>query len=207
MGLYRREGTCSWPLETPAEPAARYFSRTTPTNTSFLRIYLIQFPNEMSTHPTTENLKYFRDEINEVKIAMLTTYNAARGFNSRPMGTADVDAEGNIWFFTNEHSEKASEISVENSISLTYSDPKNHTYLSIIGEAEFVDDRTLMGKLWNPFVSAFFPGGLDDPALILLKITPTDAEYWDSDTSSMVVLFTMLKAGITGHRADGTIEM
>ncbi|TFF39290.1 pyridoxamine 5'-phosphate oxidase family protein [Mucilaginibacter psychrotolerans] len=165
----------------------------------------------MSTHPTTENLKYLRNEINEVKTAMLTTYNAARGFSSRPMGTADVDAEGNIWFFTNEHSEKASEISVENSVSLTYSDPKNHTYLSIIGEAVLVDDKAKMKELWNPFVKSFFPEGLEDPELMLLKITPTDAEYWDSGSSSMVVLFNMLKAVVTGHRADvgrhGTIEL
>jgi general stress protein 26 len=156
----------------------------------------------MSVHPTTESLKYFRDEINEVKTAMLTTYNAGRGFSSRPMGTADVDDEGNIWFFTNEHSEKASEISVENTISLTYSDPKNHTYLSIIGEAELVDDKAKMKELWNPFIKAFFPEGLDDPELMLLKITPTDAEYWDSDSSSMVVLFNMLKAAVTGKRYD-----
>ena len=156
----------------------------------------------MSVHPTTESLKYFQDEINEVKTAMLTTYNAGKGFSSRPMGTADVDAEGNIWFFTNENSEKASEISVENTISLTYSDPKNHTYLSIIGEAELVDDKAKMKALWNPFVQAFFPAGLDDPKLTLLKITPTDAEYWDSSSSSMVVLFNMLKAVVTGKRSD-----
>jgi general stress protein 26 len=156
----------------------------------------------MSEHPTTESLKYFRDEINEVKTAMLTTYNPDKGFSSRPMGTADVDDEGNIWFFTSEHSEKASEISVENTISLTYSDPKNHTYLSIMGEAEFVDDKAKMKELWNPFVKAFFPEGLNDPKLILLKIIPTDAEYWDSSSSSMVVLFNMLKAVVSGKRYD-----
>ncbi len=156
----------------------------------------------MSEQSKTESLKYFRDEINEVKTAMLTTYNSERGFSSRPMGTADVDAEGNIWFFTNEYSAKASEISVENTISLTYSDPKNHTYLSIIGEAEFVDDKAKMKELWNPFVKAFFPEGLDDPKLTLLKITPTDAEYWDSDSSSMVVLFNVLKSAVTGKRYD-----
>lgn len=156
----------------------------------------------MSEHPTTESLKYFRNEINEVKTAMLTTYTPDKGFSSRPMGTADVDEEGNIWFFTNEYSEKASEISVENTVSLTYSDPKNHTYLSIMGEAEFVHDMAKMEQLWNPFVKAFFPEGLDDPKLTLLKITPTDAEYWDSNSSSMVVLFNMLKAVVTGKRYD-----
>jgi general stress protein 26 len=156
----------------------------------------------MSEQSKAESLKYFRDEINEVKTAMLTTYDSGKGFTSRPMATADVDAEGNVWFFTNEYSHKASQISVENTISLTYSDPKNHTYLSILGEAELVDDKAKMKALWSPFVQAFFPQGLDDPKLTLLKITPTDAEYWDSSSSSMVVLFNMLKAVVTGKRYD-----
>lgn len=157
---------------------------------------------EMSNWSKTETVKYLQDKIKEVRTAMLTTYNSDKGFSSRPMGTADVDDEGNIWFFTNEYSEKASEISVENTVSLTYSDPKDHTYLSIVAEAELVDDKAKMKELWNPFINAFFPQGMDDPKITLLKITPTDAEYWDSSSSSMVVLFNMLKAVVTGKRYD-----
>ena len=156
----------------------------------------------MSDWSRTESLQYLQDKIKEVRTAMLTTYNEEKGFNSRPMGTADVDADGNIWFFTNEYSPKVSEISVENTVSLTYSDPKNHTYLSIVAEASLVDDKEKMKALWNPFVQAFFPKGLDDPKLTLLKIQPTDAEYWDSNSSSMVVLFNMFKAAITGNQYD-----
>ncbi|TSD66687.1 pyridoxamine 5'-phosphate oxidase family protein [Inquilinus sp. KBS0705] len=156
----------------------------------------------MSDWSKTESLKYFRDKIKEVKTAMLTTYSREKGFNSRPMGTADVDEQGNIWFFTDEYSPKVSEISVENTVSLTYSDSDNHTYLSIVAEATVVEDREKMKELWNPFVKAFFPKGLDDPKLTLLKVEPTDVEYWDSSSSSMVVLFNMLKAAVTGKQYD-----
>src|SRR6478609_5472011 len=117
----------------------------------------------MSDWYKTESLQYLQDKIKEVRTAMLTTYSEEKGFHSRPMGTADVDSEGNIWFFTNEFSPKVSEISVENTVSLTYSDPKDHTYLSIVAEAAIVDDKEKMKELWNPFIKAFFPKGLDDP--------------------------------------------
>jgi general stress protein 26 len=156
----------------------------------------------MSDWSKTESLNYLQDKIKEVRTAMLTTYNPEKGFSSRPMGTADVDDEGNIWFFTNEYSSKVSDISVENTISLTYSDPKNHTYLSIVAEASLVDDKAKMKELWNPFIQAFFPKGLDDPKLTLIKLKPSDAEYWDSSSSSMVVLFNMLKATVTGKQYD-----
>jgi general stress protein 26 len=149
-----------------------------------------------------ESLQYLRDKVKEVKTAMLTTYSEDKGFHSRPMGTADIDDDGNIWFFTDEFSTKANEISIENTVSLTYADTHNHTYLSINGDAELVDDREKMKALWNPFVKAFFPKGVDDPKLILLKITPADAEYWDSSSSSMVVLFNILKAAVTGTQYD-----
>ncbi|CAN5211614.1 pyridoxamine 5'-phosphate oxidase family protein [soil metagenome] len=156
----------------------------------------------MNNWSRAESLQYFQEKIKDVKTAMLTTYNDGKGFSSRPMGTADVDDEGNIWFFTNEYSPKLSEISVENTVSLTYSDPNNHTYLSILGEASVVHDEAKMNELWNPFVKAFFPQGLDDPKLTLLKIAPTDAEYWDSSSSSMIVLFNIIKAAVTGKRYD-----
>lgn len=149
-----------------------------------------------------ESLKYFKDKVKEVRTAMLTTYNQDKGFHSRPMGTADVDDEGCIWFFTDEYSPKATEISKENAVSLTYADTHNQTYLSVLGEASFVDDKSKMKELWNPFVKAFFPQGIDDPNLTLLKISPTGAEYWDSSSSKMVVLFNMLKAAVTGTVYD-----
>ena len=124
----------------------------------------------MNNWSQTESLQYLQEKIKEVKTAMLTTYNAEKGFHSRPMGTADVDNEGNIWFFTNEYSPKASEISVENTVSLTYSDPANHTYLSIIAEASIVDDKAKMKELWNPFIKAFFPEGLEDFTQLVVPI-------------------------------------
>lgn len=156
----------------------------------------------MGNWSKTESLKYLQEKVKEVKTAMLTTYTAENGFSSRPMGTADIDENGDIWFFTNEYSPKASEISVENTVSLTYSDGANNTYLSLVAEASLVDDKAKMKELWNPFVQAFFPEGIDDPKLTLLKVSPTDAEYWDSNSSSMVVLFNMLKAVVTGKQYD-----
>lgn len=149
-----------------------------------------------------ESLKYLKDKIEGIRTAMLTTYNDDSGFHSRPMGTADVDEEGNIWFFTNNFSAKTDEVEVKHSISLTYTDISNHTYISIAGQALLVDDKAKMKELWNPFVKAFFPKGLDDQKLILIKVEPTDAEYWDSSSSSMVLLFNILKAVVTGKQYD-----
>lgn len=165
----------------------------------------------MSTAPKSDQIKFLKDKIEDVRIAMLVTVNANHEIHSRPMGTAEVDEEGNIWFFTNEFSPKVSEISHENKVVLAYSNPSNNTYLSIKGTASLVDDKEKMKKLWNPIIKAFFPDGIDDPKLTLLKIDTEEAEYWDSNSSKMVVGFQMLKAVITGGRYNqgdhGKIEL
>lgn len=150
---------------------------------------------------TQDNIKTLKGLVDEVKIAMLCTSHGEQ-LRSRPMSTAQFDEEGNIWFFTNEHSGKTDELEGNHQICLAYSSPSKNTYISITGEARIVNDWQKMKELYNPAINAWFPKGLDDPNLALLKVTPLEAEYWDSSSSKMVTLFQMAKAIITGQKYD-----
>ena len=149
-----------------------------------------------------EHVHFLKTKVDNIRTAMLTTFTKAHGFHCRPMGTAEIDASGDIWFFTNEYSAKAREISLDNKVNVTYSDSGTNTYLSIKGHAHLIDDKEKMKTLWNPYIQAFFPDGLGDPKLILLKIETSDLEYWDSSSSKIVVLFNMLKANLLGKQYD-----
>lgn len=149
-----------------------------------------------------ENIEKLRGMIDKIKSAMLTTYEVTGGYHSRPMGTAQVDVDGNIWFFTNEFSSKVAEISADNKVSLTYSDIANNVFISITGVAYIVDDHAKMKELWNPYVEAFFPDGIDDPKLALLRIDSEAAEYWDSSASKVAIIFKMLKSALTGKKFE-----
>lgn len=146
-----------------------------------------------------ENLKKLKELVDEVKIAMLCTSQKDH-LRSRPMSTAQFDDEGNIWFFTNEHSGKADELTENHQICLSYSFPSRNSYISISGDARIVSDWSKMKELYNPAIKAWFPKGLDDPDLALLKVTPHQAEYWDSSSSKMVILYQMAKAILTGQK-------
>jgi general stress protein 26 len=149
-----------------------------------------------------EHVHFLKLKVDNIRTAMLTTFTKVRGFHCRPMGTAEIDANGDIWFFTNEYSAKAKEISADNKVNVTYSDSGTNTYLSIKGHAHLIDDKDKMKALWNPYIQAFFPDGLGDPKLILLKVETSDMEYWDSSSSKIVVLFNMLKANLLGKQYD-----
>lgn len=145
-----------------------------------------------------KNIAILKEMAEKIRICMFNTINAD-GFHSRPMATAKIEDDGSLWFFTNEYSPKSKEISKDNEVNLAYSDPANNSYIYINGIAELIDDQTSKESYFSPFVKAWFPDGINDPHLILIKVTPNVAEYWDSNASKMVVAFHVLKAIVTGE--------
>lgn len=144
--------------------------------------------------------------VKEVNIAMLTTLSDNNEMCSRPMGTAQVDDNGDIWFFTKEYSDKAGEISQHKKVSVTYSDSGKNTYLAVTGHATVVDNKAKMKELWNPILKAWFPDGLNDPKIALLHISTEDALYWDSHSNKMVTMFRIAKAAITENKSSNIGE-
>src|SRR5215218_1653932 len=136
--------------------------------------------------PTEQKLKNseavdkFKQLVNDVNICMFTTIDDNLQLFSRPMVTVHVDDEGDAWFFTNEFSEKVTEISKDNSVHLVYSNPKHDIFFTVKGTCMVVLDRSKMAELWKPSMKAWFPDGIDDPKLCLLKVITDDAYYWNS---------------------------
>ena len=137
--------------------------------------------------------------IKDIKIAMLTTVDADGSLRSRPMATQSTDFDGDLWFFTRADSPKVDEVRRDEAVNLSYAAPAKQRYVSISGTARLVRDRAKAEELWNPLLKAWFPQGLDDPDLALLKVAVEKAEYWDSPSSTMVHLVGFVKALATGQ--------
>jgi general stress protein 26 len=125
-------------------------------------------------------LKTLNDKIKGVKFAMLTTIDQDGTLRSRPMAAQQHDSDGTLWFFTWADSEKVHEIQRDQQVNLTYAKPGDNSWVSVTGTAQLVRDPALMQTLWRPHLSAWFPKGLRDPNLALLKVTVAKAEFWDS---------------------------
>jgi general stress protein 26 len=94
------------------------------------------------------------------------------------------------------------EIEKDDRVCLGYSDPDDSTYVSISGRAEMSKDRAKMEELWSPILKAWFPEGLEDPNICLMKVTVEQAEYWEASSGKLVQLFGFIKALATGQEAD-----
>jgi len=147
------------------------------------------------------SIEKIRKLTEEIDFCMLTTIDAGH-MRSRPMSTQQTEFDGDLWFFTSDNTHKIDEIAKDNRVCAAYAKPASDTYVSISGRAEVVKDRAKMEELWSPILKAWFPDGLEDPHLCLLKVTAEQAEYWDSPSGKLVQLFGFVKAIATGEEAD-----
>ena len=63
-----------------------------------------------------------------------------------------------------------------------------------------MNDKQKIEELWSPVVKAWFPKGVDDPTLSLLKVETNEASYWDGKSNKFVVFFNIIKAIAKGER-------
>ena len=160
----------------------------------FLEPLLFKFSN-MEIH----DFKSIVGRIQDVKVGMFTTMCKDNQLRSRPMTTCEVEEEGFLWFFTSINSKLIDDLIEQDNVNISYTDINKNLFISIKGQAILVRSKTKIEKLWNPLAKAWFPKGLEDPELVLVKIQVTQAEIWDSGSSKIVILAKIIKAIVTGE--------
>jgi|SRR5690606_14194598 len=152
-------------------------------------------------HDRDEAIQKIRELTEGIDFCMLTTNDGAV-LRSRPMSTQQSDFDGDLWFFTSEDTRKVEEIEKDPHVAVAYSDPGKNRFVSVSGRASMLRDRAKMEELWSPVHKAWFPDGLEDPKLCLLKVEVEQAEYWEGSSSTLIQLFGMVKAIATGQEAS-----
>lgn len=148
-------------------------------------------------HENKTSVEKLKEMLEGIDFCMLTTIDGGQ-LRSRPMSTQQFEFDGDLWFFTRDNTHKADEVAKDPRVNVAYSKPDDNRYVSVSGTAEIVKDRAKMEELWSPILKAWFPDGLEDPHICLLKVGVEQAEYWDAPSSTIVQLFGMAKAFVTG---------
>jgi len=155
---------------------------------------------------TIENLskKEAIDKIRKIaedtRICMFTTKLEHIPLESRPMSTLRVDDEGNIWFFSDDISNKNFEIEQDARVQLFYGNPSKIEFMTIYGHAMITKDRDKINNLWHPMAKAWFTDK-DDPSLSLIMVMPTYAYYWDTRQNKMIS-FLKIIGSMAGKKTD-----
>ena len=152
----------------------------------------------------SEDLARLREMVKDIDFCMLTTVDESGDLHSRPMSVnGEIDADGDLWFFTYGNSHKVVEIGKTPKVNASFAKPEDFRFVSMSGTAQLVRDRAKIEELWKPQFKAWFPEGTDTPDIALLRINVEKAEYWDSPSSKIAQAFHFVSALVTGKEMEG----
>lgn len=129
-----------------------------------------------------------------IGICMFVTWDGERQ-RARPL-VATVEKQNHaIWFLTDVEGHKDEQVEKFPTVTLAFADNGGNKYVSITGRAEILNDRALIKTLWSPYAKAWWSGP-EDPAIRIIKVTPQDAELWDTP-GGLFSKVAMLAAAVT----------
>lgn len=137
--------------------------------------------------------------IEKIGFCMLTT-RISGSLRARPMAAHAEPIENAIYFLTDVAGHKDDEIARFPNVCLAFADTKGQKYVSISGIAEIANDRERVRELWTTGAKAWWQSA-DDPAIRVLKVTPSFAEYWDSP-GTIISCIKMAAATISNSKPD-----
>lgn len=132
------------------------------------------------------------DLMRDIGFCMLTTVDEDGYPHSRPMAVQKIEFDGDLWFFTRRDSAKTRETSHEHKVNVSFANPEKHHYVSVSGTAQCLTDEAKAKELWHEAYRDWFPKGLSDPEITLMKVTAEKAEYWDTPGGQTVSILKFL---------------
>ncbi|MGN6311003.1 MAG: pyridoxamine 5'-phosphate oxidase family protein [Xanthobacteraceae bacterium] len=153
----------------------------------------------MAANTATKDIDRAWDLMEKIGFAMLVTRDGEQ-MRARPM-SAFVERDHNaIYFLTDARRHKDDEIVAHPEVNLAFADTGHQKYVSLTGIAAVSNDRAKIKELFSTPAKAWWDSA-DDPNIRVLKVTPNDAEFWDSP-GSVVSYVKMAAAAVTGARPD-----
>jgi general stress protein 26 len=153
------------------------------------------------TDPSKETK--FDELVHGFDAAMLVTHDDAGDMHARPLSIASADAGGDLWFCTGAHSGKVAEMFHDRRVGVVMQGSSR--YVSVTGTAEIVVDRAKAADLWSEAWRPWFPGGPNDPEIVLVHVRATQAEFWDlRGLAGVLYVFDAVKHALERERmSDG----
>ena len=141
-----------------------------------------------------EAIKHLQESMIANRIAMFTTVTDNDRLHSRPMVVQQKEFDRDLWFFTSEDSGKAAELQHNAEVNVSFSDSKENRFVSVSGTASLVHDRAKFEEFWSLGNEIYFPKGIDDPSLALVKVSVYSIAWWEGSSSLIGRVTSVVKA-------------
>ena len=112
--------------------------------------------------------------------------------HTRPMTAQVEDDRSPIWFFSAKDQGIVQHLKTGSRAIATFASKGHDLFATMHGSLSIDNDRTVIDRLWNPYVAAWYENGKNDPKLVLLRFDAEQAEIWLDETSIIAGVKTML---------------
>jgi general stress protein 26 len=126
--------------------------------------------------------------------------------SAAPM-TAQLDKHANsaIWFFT----ARDNRFAEMGRATVTFAGKGHDVFARFSGTLVEETSRERRDEHWSNYVEAWFPGGKDDPNLLMLRMELGDASIWSGDmsmlTTGKMALGMDVREEVAGKHAETTL--
>lgn len=141
----------------------------------------------------------------DFRFAMLTTVASDGSLVAHPLTVQDTEFDGDLWFVLSTESTTARNLAHDRQANVSLSSDK--AWVSLSGEAAFVQDRAKLEEVWSAPLEAWFPGGVDDPTVGLLKFSADGAEFWHSPGGVIVRAVALLRGKPSAGSENATVDL
>jgi len=147
------------------------------------------------------------DLIEGIETAMFTTRRPTGQLVSRPMATQDRIEGTDLWFVTNAETHKLDDLGLDPHVNCSYYNNRTHEWVSVSGLARVSRNGSRIRQLYQEGWKVWFgdeggerDGGPNDPRIALILVEAELATYMKVNKWRPVILFSTLKAKVTGSR-------
>ena len=118
--------------------------------------------------------------------------------------TAQLDRQANsaIWFFHG----RSGPLAAGGPATATFAAKGHDLFARFTGTLTEETDRARFEEEWAPAVAAWFPGGKDDPDLMMLRMDLAQAEIWNADLGFVDTAKMLLGFDVRDEAADDHVE-
>jgi general stress protein 26 len=115
----------------------------------------------------------------------------------------DRDAHGTIWFFTS----RTGPFAAAGPATATFAGKGHELFARFTGVLAEETDPARLERHWSPPIEAWFPGGRDDPDLLMLRMDLGQAEIWNADLGFIDTTKMLLGFDVRQDAADDHVEI
>lgn len=127
-------------------------------------------------------------------------------FATRPMSVQKTDDDGTCWFLSANDSYKNKQIMADPAVQLLFQGSGYTDFATLFGYAAITGDKEKIKELWQPILKTWFTGGIDDPRISVIKVTPSEGYYWDTKHGKLVAFAIQMVGAVLGKTLDDSIE-